>query len=146
MTMPTIPARVASPTRPDSIPTLSARRNCPISRNGSPRKLRPAAITIPISRMAGRQIPMVAARRVSATTTVHLVCPIGSQYSGDRNVTFAEQAGAKLIENAAVYKLEKTPDGKRLRRQTGAMFCRARGKECAGIAGVGLRRGDGPGN
>lgn len=42
------------------------------------------------------------------------VCPIGSQYSGDRNVTFAEQAGAKLIENAAVYKLEKSPDGKKI--------------------------------
>ncbi|AYD04439.1 GMC family oxidoreductase [Neorhizobium sp. NCHU2750] len=42
------------------------------------------------------------------------ICPIGAQYSGDRNVTFAEQAGAKLIENAAVYKLEKSPDGKKI--------------------------------
>jgi choline dehydrogenase-like flavoprotein len=40
------------------------------------------------------------------------ICPIGAQYSGDRHATKAEIAGAKLIDNAVVYKLEKSADGK----------------------------------
>ncbi|MHC5308323.1 GMC family oxidoreductase [Bartonella sp. LJL80] len=40
------------------------------------------------------------------------ICPIGSQYSGDRHATKAEQAGAKIIENARAYKLEKGEGGK----------------------------------
>lgn len=42
------------------------------------------------------------------------ICPIGSQYSGDRSTTKAEQAGVKLIPNAVVYKLEKTSDDKKI--------------------------------
>lgn len=40
------------------------------------------------------------------------ICPIGSQYSGDRHATKAEQAGAKILENAVAYKLEKGNNGK----------------------------------
>lgn len=42
------------------------------------------------------------------------ICPIGAQYSGDRDITKAEQYGAKVISNAAAYKLETSPDGKRI--------------------------------
>lgn len=42
------------------------------------------------------------------------ICPIGSQYSGNDSSIKAERAGAKLIENAVVYKLEKTPDGRKI--------------------------------
>lgn len=42
------------------------------------------------------------------------ICPIGSQYSGDRHATKAERAGARLVSDATVYRLEKTPDGKRI--------------------------------
>lgn len=42
------------------------------------------------------------------------ICPIGAQYSGDRHATRAEQAGARLITDAVVYKLEKSPDGKKI--------------------------------
>ncbi|MDE1157127.1 MAG: GMC family oxidoreductase [Neorhizobium sp.] len=40
------------------------------------------------------------------------ICPIGSQYSGDRHVTRAEKLGAKLIPEAVVYKLDKGAGGK----------------------------------
>ncbi|MGE7368574.1 GMC family oxidoreductase [Neorhizobium sp. NPDC001467] len=40
------------------------------------------------------------------------ICPIGSQYSGDRDTTKAEKHGAKVISDAPVYKLEKSADGK----------------------------------
>lgn len=42
------------------------------------------------------------------------ICPIGSQYSGDRHATKAERAGAKLIDSAVVYKIEKASDGKKI--------------------------------
>lgn len=42
------------------------------------------------------------------------ICPIGAQYSGDRHATKAERAGARLITDAVIYKLEKTPDGKKI--------------------------------
>lgn len=42
------------------------------------------------------------------------ICPIGAQYSGDRHATRAEQAGAKLLTNAVVYRIEKAPDGKKI--------------------------------
>jgi choline dehydrogenase-like flavoprotein len=42
------------------------------------------------------------------------ICPIGAQYSGDRSSTKAEREGAQLIPNAVVYKLEKSPDGKKI--------------------------------
>ena len=40
------------------------------------------------------------------------VCPIGAMYSGDVHAYKAERAGAKLIENAVAYKLEKGGGGK----------------------------------
>lgn len=42
------------------------------------------------------------------------VCPIGAQYSGDRHATRAEGNGATLLSDAVVYKLEKSPDGKKI--------------------------------
>ncbi len=40
------------------------------------------------------------------------ICPIGAQYSGDVHAALAERAGARLIENAAAFKLETTGGGK----------------------------------
>jgi choline dehydrogenase-like flavoprotein len=40
------------------------------------------------------------------------VCPIGAMYSGDVHANHAEDAGAKIITNATVYKLEKGADNK----------------------------------
>ncbi|MHC1479538.1 GMC family oxidoreductase [Frateuria aurantia] len=40
------------------------------------------------------------------------VCPIGAMYSGDMQVAKAEAAGAKLISEAVVHKLEKGAGGK----------------------------------
>ncbi|WP_322034688.1 GMC family oxidoreductase N-terminal domain-containing protein, partial [Burkholderia sp. BCC1970] len=38
------------------------------------------------------------------------ICPIGAMYNGIVHVEKAEQAGAKLIDSAVVYKLETGPD------------------------------------
>lgn len=40
------------------------------------------------------------------------VCPIGAMYSGDIHVAHAEKAGAKLITEATVYRLEKGAGGR----------------------------------
>jgi choline dehydrogenase-like flavoprotein len=40
------------------------------------------------------------------------ICPIGAQYSGDVHATLAEHAGARLIENAVAFKLERAAGGK----------------------------------
>lgn len=40
------------------------------------------------------------------------ICPIGAMYNGIVHVDKAEKAGARLIENAVVFKLEKGKDGR----------------------------------
>jgi choline dehydrogenase-like flavoprotein len=40
------------------------------------------------------------------------ICPIGAQYSGDVHATLAQQAGARLIENAVACRLERAGDGR----------------------------------
>jgi choline dehydrogenase-like flavoprotein len=40
------------------------------------------------------------------------ICPIGAQYSGDVHATLAERAGARLIENAVAFQLERAGGGK----------------------------------
>lgn len=40
------------------------------------------------------------------------ICPIGSQYSGERHITQAERLGAQVIPDAVVYKLDKGEGGK----------------------------------
>lgn len=42
------------------------------------------------------------------------ICPIGAQYSGNIHADRAIKAGAKLIDNAPVYRIEKAPDGKKI--------------------------------
>ncbi|MEX3816164.1 GMC family oxidoreductase [Paraburkholderia sp. BR13439] len=46
------------------------------------------------------------------------ICPIGAMYNGIVHVEKAEQAGARLVENAVVYKLEVGPD----KRITAALY------------------------
>lgn len=52
------------------------------------------------------------------------ICPIGAQYSGDVHIAKAEAAGARLIENAVVSRLET--DGSRI---TGVRYLRPDGSE-----------------
>lgn len=40
------------------------------------------------------------------------VCPIGAKYDGSMHIDVAERAGAKLLDNAVVYKIEAGDDGK----------------------------------
>ena len=40
------------------------------------------------------------------------LCPIGALYSGDRAITRAERAGAKVLPETVAYQLEKGPGGK----------------------------------
>ncbi|SEK38396.1 Choline dehydrogenase [Roseateles sp. YR242] len=40
------------------------------------------------------------------------VCPIGAKYDGSMHIDEAERAGAKLLENAVVYRIEAGDDGK----------------------------------
>ena len=54
------------------------------------------------------------------------ICPIGAQYSGDVHARKAEQAGALLIENAVVRRIETAPDGQRV---TGVSYLRPDGTE-----------------
>jgi hypothetical protein len=40
------------------------------------------------------------------------VCPIGAKYDGSMHIDEAERHGAKLLDNAVVYKIEAGDDGK----------------------------------
>ena len=53
------------------------------------------------------------------------ICPIGAMYNGIVHVEKAEQAGAKLIENAVVFKLEVGAD----KRITAALYKDPQGNE-----------------
>jgi choline dehydrogenase-like flavoprotein len=53
------------------------------------------------------------------------ICPIGAMYNGIVHVEKAEAAGAKLIENAVVFKLEVGPD----KRITAALYKDPQGNE-----------------
>ncbi|MGZ7290994.1 hypothetical protein ACXWQP_09540, partial [Streptococcus pyogenes] len=53
------------------------------------------------------------------------ICPIGAMYNGIFHVEKAEQAGARLIENAVVFKLEVGPN----KRIVAARYKDAKGAE-----------------